>query len=294
MEHKIKLIDAFINIIIKIKQFIVNNISLKYVAYESFERVWNLYQQDYSFNKKNLIIKYILTPYYLCIPSHVNNIDDFPFKDNNEKYFFDMNIFGFLSLRDLLNNKISTKFPLENGNFEHKIGDKINVENLNIHSPKFKILKVLLKTNKKNEFEQCTLFVNKNNIIFGIEEKSPETGECLIKIKYMHPLRELEICLDNSFINSLQLYFKTNNYIIECESNERRKAIKAELEQKRYEFRKWEFDSVIKLLDENEKNYRELGEDYKLDFYFGGKEGKEKIKDNKNEVENNKVVKKEE
>ena len=110
----------------------------------------------------------------------------------------------------------------------------------------------------------------------------------------MHPLRELEICLDNSFINSLQLYFKTNNYIIECESNERRKAIKAELEQKRYEFRKWEFDSVIKLLDENEKNYRELGEDYKLDFYFGGKEGKEKIKDNKNEVENNKVVKKEE
>lgn len=97
----------------------------------------------------------------------------------------------------------------------------------------------------------------------------------------MHPLRELEICLDNSFTNSLQIYFKTNNYIIQCESNEKRKQIKADLEMKRNEFRKWEQDNLLKLLNEDEKKYKELNEKNKFDFYLGGKknEGKEEDKE---------------
>ena len=38
--------------------------------------------------------------------------------------------------------------------------------------------------------------------------------------------KRMEICLDNSFTNSLGLSFKKNNYIIECESDEERKEIK--------------------------------------------------------------------
>ena len=283
-EQKIKLLDILIEIIQKIKYFIINNISFKYISFESIEKAWEIYQKDYRFNQKNLIIKYILTPYYICIPSTVINIEDFPFQSNNSKYFLDIYLLGFLALRDLITNKISTKFPIENGNYEHKIGDKINIQNLNIHSRKFALLKVLLKKNNKDEFEECTLFVNKNNIIFGIEEKNEETGETLLKVKSMHPLRELEICLDKSFTNSLQIYFKKNNYIIECESNERRKQVKAELELKRNEFRKWELNNLFRFFDDEEKKYKETVDKYRYDFYFKAKKDKDG-EDSQNEKE---------
>ena len=280
-EQKIKLIDAYLIMIERIKSFISNNLSFKYTAFESLEKAWNLYKNDYSFNSKNLIIKYILTPYYICIPSTVINIDDFPFKSNNKIYAFDTYMIGYLAIHDIIKNKISKDFPLENGIFEYKIGDKINIKNINIHSSKYKLLKILVKKNNKNEFEECVIFVNKNSIIFGNEIKIEENETNEIKIKSMHPLRELEICLDNSFPNSLQLYFKKNNYIIECESNERRKEIKAELERKRNEFRKWELDNILKLLDEEEKKYRKYNDNYKYNFYFG-----KKNKNNENDEKN--------
>ena len=283
-EHTIKLIDAIIEFIQKIKYFILNNISFKYISFESFENAWNTYKNEYSFNQKNLIIKYILTPYYICIPSATINVEDFPFKSNNNKYTFETYLLGYLALKDLLNNNKTDKFPLENGNFEYKPGDIINFENINIHSSKFKLLKVLLKKANKNEFEECTLFVNKNSIIFGKELKEIDNGMNNIKIRSMHPLRELEICLDRAYSNSLQIYFKKNNYIIECESNEKRKQIKIELEQKRNEFRKWELDKIFKLLDSEEKKYKEFVEKYKFNFYFGGKVNVEK----KNEDEEDK------
>ena len=285
-EHTIKLIDAIIEFIQKIKFFILNNISFKYISFESFENAWNTYKNEYSFNQKNLIIKYILTPYYICIPSATINVEDFPFKSNNNKYTFETYLLGYLALKDLLNNNKTDKFPLENGNFEYKPGDIINFENINIHSSKFKLLKVLLKKSNKNEFEECTLFVNKNSIIFGNELKEIDNGINSIKIKSMHPLRELEICLDRAYSNSLQIYFKTNNYIIECESNEKRKQIKAELEQKRNEFRKWELDNIFKLLDSDEKKYKEFVEKYKYKLYFGGKINVEKNIEDEEKEEN--------
>ena len=71
-----------------------------------------------------------------------------------------------------------------------------------------------------------------------------ETEEINIKIKNIHPLRELEICLENSFPNCLQFYFKKINYIIKCESDEKRREIKADLEKKRNEIMKALFTSV--------------------------------------------------
>ena len=100
--------------------------------------------------------------------------------------------------------------------------------------------------------------MNKNCFIFGNEEKNTNEGINIIKVNYIYPLRELEICFDNAYPNSLQLYFKKNNHIIQCESNEERKEIKAELEQKRNEFRKWEQDNIIKFFTEQENKYKEL------------------------------------
>ena len=159
---------------------------------------------------------------------------------------------------DLIINKNKNKFPIENGNLEYKIGDKINEKTINIHNSKFKILKILLKKNFKDDFEESIIFMNKNSIIFGNEEKNSDDGINNIKVKYIYPLRELEICLDNSFPNSLQLYFKKNNHIIQCESNERRKEIKVELEQKRNEFRKWEQDNILKFFSDEENKYKDL------------------------------------
>ena len=265
-EHIVKLIEVFIDFIEKLKLYFLKNISFKYISFELLENTWNEYKNDYSFNVKNLIIKYILTPYYICIPSTLFNVEDFPFKSDNNKFTFKIFILGYLALKDLLKNKKSEIFPLENGNFEYKTGDKINFENINIDSSKFKILKILLKKNNKDEFEECILFVYKNSIIFGYEEKNEKKESKIIKIKGIHPLRELEICLDNSSNNSLQIYFKSNNYLIELESNAKRKEIKAELEQKRNEFRKWEHDNFYKLLEEEEKKYKELLGKYKINF----------------------------
>ena len=111
-----------------------------------------------------------------------------------------------------------------------------------------------------NDFEESMVFMNKNSIIFGNEEKDSNDSANSIKVKYIYPLRELEICLENSFPNSLQLYFKKNNHIIQCESNEKRKEIKVELEQKRNEFRKWEQDNIIKYFRDEEKKYKDLGD----------------------------------
>ena len=275
-EEEIKIIDALLNTIYIIKTFISKNIGCKYISFESFEKVWKIYTNDYSFNIKNLIIKYILTPYYICIPSLVINLDDFPFKNNNKKYTFETYLLGYLALKDLLTNKKSEKFPLENGNFEYKVGDKINFKNINIHSSKYKIFKLMSKESFKDLFEEHTIFINKNCIIFGIEEKNGEKDASVIKIRSMNPLRELEICLENSYSNSLQIYCKRNNYIIQCESNEKRKEIKADLEKSRNEYIKWEQDNLFKLLDEDEKKYKELNKKNKFDFYVGDKKNIEK------------------
>ena len=277
-EQELKLIDVFLNAIEIIKTFISRYISYKYISFECFENVWKAYKEDYSFNVKNLIIKYILTPYYICIPSVVINVDDFPFKNNNNKYTFETYLLGYLALKDLLTNKKSESFPLENGNFEYKVGDKIDINNINTHNSKFKLLKLLFKKVGKDEFEENTIFVNKNCIIIGVEEKNEEKDTNIIKIKSMNPLRELEICLDNTFTNSLRLYCKKNNYIVQCESNEKRKQIKAELEKSRNEFRKWEQDNLSKLLDEDEKKYKELNEKNRFNFYIGDKKNDEKRK----------------
>ena len=257
-EQKYKLINTLYIYIQKINSLLSNNISIKLSAFELLENIWNLYKTEYSFNSKNSIIKYILTSNYIAIPSFTSNVEDYPFKTNNNKYTFNTYLMGYISLYDLIYFNSKNEFPIENGNFEYKIGDKVNIENINIHNSKFKIIKVLLKKNYKNEFDECIIFMNKNCFIFGNEEKSTNDGINTIKVNYIYPLRELEICFDNSYPNSLQLYFKKNNHIIQCESNEERKEIKAELEQKRNEFRKWEQDNIIKFFTEQENKYKEL------------------------------------
>ena len=104
-----------------------------------------------------------------------------------------------------------------------------------------------------------------------------ETEEINIKIKNIHPLRELEICLENSFPNCLQFYFKKINYIIKCESDEKRREIKADLEKKRNEIQKFEIDSLIKLFAEEEKNYSQSLDNDKFNFYMGTKNEEEII-----------------
>ena len=259
-EQKSKLMNTLYKYIQKINSLLTNNISLKYSAFESLEKMWNIYHNEYSFNSSNNIFKYILSPYYISIPSITSHIEDYPFKNNNNKYILNTYLMGYISLFDLINITKTTQFPIENGNLEYMIGDKIKIENINIHNSNFKIIKILLKKNFTNDFEECIIFMNKNSIIFGNEEKDTNDGINNIKVKYIYPLRELEICLDNSFPNSLQLYFKKNNHIIECESNEKRKEIKNELEQKRNEFKKWEQDNIIKYFTDEENKFKELEE----------------------------------
>jgi hypothetical protein len=250
--QKIKIVTEILQLIRKINSFLLLNIGIKHIFYELFEKAWNEYQQDYSFNIKNLIIKYILTPNYICIPSTMKNVEDYPFKNNSNTNMFETLLVGYLALSDLLNNKISKKFPLENGNLEYHLGDKIVIENINIKDPNYKLIKILLQTKKKNEFEESYLFMNKNSIIFGNEKIDEKTGKKLLIIKNIQPIREMEICIDNTFANSMQLYFKNKNYMIECDSNENRIEIKSELEKKRNEFRQWEQDNLSKLLEDKE------------------------------------------
>ena len=100
--------------------------------------------------------------------------------------------------------------------------------------------------------------MNKNCIIFGNEEKVSDDKINNINVKYIYPLRELEICLDNKFPNSLQLYFKKNNHIIQCESDEERKDFKVELEKKRNEFIKWEQDNISNFFSTQENKFKEI------------------------------------
>ena len=265
-EQKNKLINVLYNYAKKINELLSKKINIKLSAFELLENIWLLYNNDYSFNSKNIIIKNIMTSNYIAIPSLTNNIEDYPFKINNDKCTFSIYLMGYISLYDLLyNNNKKSEFPVENGNFDYKKGEIINIQSINTdtNNDKCKIIKVsLLKQNDKNEFDECVIFINKNCIIFGNEEKNKddESGDGLnkMKVKYMYPLRELEVCFDNSFPNSLQLYFKKNNHIIKCKSDEERKEIKAEIESKRNEFRKWEQNNVIHFFNEQENKYKEI------------------------------------
>ena len=287
-EQKTKLLNTLYKYTQKINSLLNNNISIKISAFESLENIWNIYHSEYKFNSKNIILKYILTPNYISIPSLTNNIEDYPFKNNSNKLNFNTYLASYLSLYDLLNINNKNIFPIENGNFEYNIGDKINIENINIHNSKFKIIKVLIKKSFNNEFEESIIFMNKNCIIFGNEEKDLDKGKNSIKVKYIYPIRELEICLDNSFTNSLGLYFKKNNHIIECESNEERKEIKNKLEKKRNEFRKWEQDNIIKFFSDEENKYKNL-EDNLLNISSNKDNNKENNKDNNKNEENERI-----
>ena len=256
-EQKTRLINILYLYTQKINS-LLSNISIKYSAFESLENIWNIYHNEYSFNTKNSIIKYLLTPNYIAIPSLANPIDEYPFKISNSKYIFNIYLMGYLSLYNLIYYNNKNAFLIENGNFEYKIGNKINIETVNIHNSKFKILKILLKKTNSNEFEESIIFMNKNCIIFGNEEKIVDDKINNINVKYIYPLRELEICLDNSFPNSLQLYFKKNNHIIQCESDEERKDIKDKLEQKRNEFIKWEQDNISNFFSLQENKFKEI------------------------------------
>ena len=256
-EQKARLINILFIYTQKINS-LLSNISIKYSAFESLENIWNIYHNEYSFNTKNLIIKYLLTPNYISIPSLANSIDEYPFKISNSKFIFNTYLMGYLALYNLIYYNNKNAFLIENGNFEYKIGNKINIETVNIHNSKFKILKILLKKINSNEFEESVIFMNKNCIIFGNEEKISNDKINNINVKYIYPLRELEICLDNSFPNSLQLYFKKNNHIIQCESDEERKDIKDKLEQKRNEFIKWEQDNISNFFSVQENKFKEF------------------------------------
>ena len=290
-EQKARLINILYNYTKKINS-LLSNISIKYSAFESLENIWNIYHNEYSFNTKNLIIKYLLTPNYISIPSLTNSVDDYPFKINNTKYSFNTYLMGYLSLYNLIYYNNKDAFLIENGNFEYKIGNKINIETVNIHNSKFKILKILLKKINSNDFEESVIFMNKNCIIFGNEEKISDNKTNNINVKYIYPLRELEICLDNSFPNSLQLYFKKNNHIIQCESDEERKDIKDKLEQKRNEFIKWEQDNISNFFSVQESKFKEFLE-ANSNYLISTPDinNKDNIKDNK---DNNNSIKKEE
>ena len=294
-EQKARLINILYIYTQKINSLLSNS-GIKYSAFESLENIWNIYHNEYSFNTKNLIIKYLLTPNYISIPSLANSIDEYPFKISNSRFTFNTYLMGYLSLYNLIYYNNKNAFLIENRNFEYKIGNKINIETVNIHNSKFKILKILLKKINSNDFEESVIFMNKNCIIFGNEEKIIDNKINNINVKYIYPLRELEICLDNSYPNSLQLYFKKNNHIIQCESDEERKDIKEKLEQKRNEFIKWEQDNISNFFSVQENKFKEFLE-ANSNFLISTPDNnnkdtnKDNIKDNSN-VNNNKDDKK--
>ena len=275
-EQRLNLLSVFTSIISRINNFLKNKMGIKYISFESFENIYKLYHSNYSFNTKNLITKYILTPYFICIPSTSVDIEDFPFKMNNNRFLFETVLIGYLALFELIYDKKNRLvFPLSSTNLEYKEGDKINLEKVNLHDKKNEIIKILMKKKNKDEFDEINLFVNNNSIIFGNEEKNEENDTIEIKIKNIHPLRELEICVENSFPNSLQFYFKKINYVIKCESDEKRREIKADLEKKRNEIQKLEIDSLIKFFEEEEKKYSQELDNDKFNFYMGTKNEEE-------------------
>ena len=248
-DHKAKMKNILYNYIKKINNTFSTNPNLKRQSYECLENVWKTYHNDYEFNKtKNLIIKYILTPHYFSIPIICNNVEDFPFKTRNAKNDLDICLFAYLALNDLINDN-NNKYPIEDGNIEYSVGDKINLSEINVHNSKNKIITIQLKKNMNNDFVVHCLYAYKNCLIIGNEENN------FIKVKYIYPLREIEICLDNEFPNGLQLYFKKTNHIIKFDSNDERKEVKTELENKRNEYRKWEQEQIVNYFAEEEKKY---------------------------------------
>ena len=285
-EQKARLINILYIYTQKINSLLSKS-NIKYSAFESLENIWNIYHNEYSFNTKNAIIKYLLSPNYISIPSLTNGIDEYPFKINNNKYVFNTYLMGYLSLYNLIYYNNNNAFLIENGNFEYKIGNKINIETVNIHNSKFKILKIFLKKVNSNDFEESVIFMNKNCIIFGNEEKISDDKINNINVKYIYPLRELEICLDNSFPNSLQLYFKKNNHIIQCESDEERKDIKDKLEQKRNEFIKWEQDNISNFFSVQEHKFKEILEANSNYLVTTPENDKDINKDNNKDIQDN-------
>ena len=271
-EQKIKLLSIFVKFIKTINTILKNQSTVKYNSFESLETILNLYNESYSFNKKNLITKYVLTPYFICIPSTAVDVEDFPFKMNNNKFVFEIFLLGYFCLYELIfGKKKEDKFPLKSTNLEYKSGDKINLKKINVHDKKMEMIKVLLKKKNRDDFDDINLFVNHNSIIFGYEEKNEETGEEVIRIRNIHPLRELEIFIENYYPNSLEFNVKSIEYIIKCESDEKRKELKNNLENKRNEILKLEIESLIKVFAEEEKTYSQILDNTKFDFYMGTK-----------------------
>ena len=269
-EQKIKLLSIFVNFITNINNILKSQITVKYNSFESLETILNLYNESYSFNKKNLITKYILTPFFICIPSTSIDVEDFPFKMNNNKFIFEIYLLGYFGLYELIFGK-KKENKIQSTNLEYKSGDKINLKNINIHDKKIEIIKVLLKKKNRDVFDEINLLVNHNSIIFGLEEKEENTGDVFLKIKNIHPLRELEVFIENNYPNSLEFNLKSIEYIIKCESDEKRKELKNNLENKRNEILKLEIKSLIKVFAEEEKTYSQRLDNTKFDFYMGTK-----------------------
>ena len=250
LDHKTKLKNILNIYLIKINIILSTNSNLKKQSYEYLENVWKTYHSDYEFNKtKNLIIKYILTPYYFSNPFICNNVEDFPFKTRNAKNDLNICLFAYLAINDLINDNDNNKFPIENGNIEYSVGDKINLSEINVPNSKNKFFTIQLKKNMKNDFVIHCLYVYKNSLIIGNEDNN------FLKVEYVYPLREVEVCLDNEFPNGLQLYFKKTSHIIKFDSNDERKEVKTELENKRNEYRKWEQEQIVNYFAEEEKKY---------------------------------------
>ena len=269
-EQKIKLLSIFLHFITIINSLLKNQITVKYNSFESLESILNLYNESYSFNKKNLITKYILTPFFICIPSTSIDVEDFPFKMNNNKFIFEIYLLGYFGLYELIFGR-KKENKLQSTNLEYKAGDKINLKNINVHDKKMEIIKVLLKKKNRDDFDEINLFVNHNSFILGFEEKDEQTGEIVIKIKNIHPLRELEIFIENNYPNCLEFNVKSIEYIIKCESDEKRKELKNNLENKKNEILKLKIKSLIKVFAEEEKKYSQILDNTKFDFYMGTK-----------------------
>ena len=227
---------------------LLEKIHIKYQAFSSFENIWNLYKADYAFNSNNLITKYMLTSYYISIPSFNNTNEEYPFRINkSDKYNFELALIAYLSLYDLINiNNKHSKFPIGGGIHEYKEGDEIN-------NTELKKMRASIQKNNMGEFEDNIIIINEKNLIFGIEEKNS------IKVKNIHKLGVLEVCIDNSFPNSLKLYCNNDIYLIKCESDEERKNLKDELERKRNECKKLEQEGIVNFfIEEEEKINKEL------------------------------------
>ena len=247
-EQITKLSKSAATFIQRAKSLLKDN-SNKSKMFQMLEQSWHLYTKDYSFNQKNLITKYILTPYYFCIPSTMEKIEEFPFHPKNLEIIY---ILGFFALDDLIKNKLTEKFPLDDGFFEYKVDDEVDMDKIEVNDDKFSIIKASIKPEKRSQYEDGILFLNKNCVIFGIEEEKK------LKIKKIYPIRELEVCSDKT--DSLKLYFKEQNYSVKFETEEKANEVKTELEKRRNDYITSEAESSVKFWDEKEEEYKKLSE----------------------------------